>query len=402
MRKTPRANRKHLAIFGRRNAGKSSLLNSLIDQDYSIVSSTAGTTTDPVERSYELQPLGPVVLIDTAGIDDWGELGEKRRKKTRNILRRCDLAMLVIGANMEISTHEHNLVALFKKYEIPWLLVINKIDLYPGDKKKLLNFAKKHQTLVVKTSTKTGMNIELLKTTLHKIMQTDQVEIPIISDLVQKNKLVVLVIPIDKEAPKGRIILPQVQTIRELLDHNVPAITVRESELEHTLNHLLKEPPQLVVTDSQAFDEVTAIVPAKIPLTSFSILFARHKGDIESYQKGLEVVSQLENGDRILISELCSHRPIGEDIGRIKIPRWLREYTGKKLEFKVASGRDYPEDLSGFRLIIQCGGCMTTRREIITRINQAAQQNIPITNYGMIISWLKNINAKIPLQKTEQ
>ncbi|MDA3862278.1 MAG: [FeFe] hydrogenase H-cluster maturation GTPase HydF [Deltaproteobacteria bacterium] len=396
MRKTPRANRKHLAIFGRRNAGKSSLLNSLIDQDYSIVSSTAGTTTDPVERSYELQPLGPVVLIDTAGIDDWGELGNKRKEKTRNILRRCDLAMLVIEANMEISNHENNLVALFRKYEIPWLLVINKIDLYPGDKTKLLNFAKKNQTLAVKTSAETGLNIELLKTTLNKIIQTDQVEIPIISDLVQKNKLVVLVIPIDKEAPKGRIILPQVQTIRELLDHNVPVITIRESELEHTLNHLLKEPPQLVVTDSQAFEEVAAVVPDEIPLTSFSILFARHKGDIERYQKGLEAVSQLENGDQILISELCSHRPIGEDIGRIKIPRWLREYTGKELKFKVASGRDYPEDLSGFKLIIQCGGCMTTRREIITRINQAAKQNIPITNYGMIISWLKKIDAKIP------
>jgi [FeFe] hydrogenase H-cluster maturation GTPase HydF len=406
MNNTPRSNRIHIAIFGKRNCGKSSFMNRFLGQDYSIVSNTPGTTTDPVEKSYELQPIGPVVIIDTAGIDDEGDLGKKRIEKTHKILRRTDIALLLFEKG-DSNHWDDKMVELLQKRNTPFIIIVSKSDLIKDEEEsaeKLVQRLKaKWNIPVVATSAQTGEGFEEVKNSISQLASFEGVQLPIIEDLVVPKRAVILVIPIDKEAPKGRIILPQVQTIRELLDKGVPSIICRETELKQVLSDMKPMKPQLVVTDSQAFEYVSSIVPPHIPLTSFSILFSRHKGDLDIYVKGLNAIESLKDGDHILIAELCSHRPIGEDIGRIKIPRWLQEKTGKSLKFTTTPGRDFPEDLSPFSLIIQCGGCMVNRKSIISRIDQAVTQKIPITNYGLTIAKLNNITNRVltPLTNTK-
>lgn len=389
---TPKSNRIHIAILGKRNVGKSSFINSLTNQEISIVSETPGTTTDPVEKSYELQPFGPVVFIDTAGIDDVGELGEKRVKKTKEVLKRTDFAVVLTEPD-KIDDFERALIKLLDEKKTPWIIVINKTDLYSEEKvcDTRENIEKEFSTKSQICSLFRQTDIEQIKNAI--INQLEQL-IPepfIIADLVKSPDLVVLVVPIDKEAPKGRLILPQVQTLRELLDCDIPVVVVKDKELHYTLNNILKLKPKLVVTDSQVFMKVDADVPKDIMMTSFSVLFARQKGNLEQYAKGAFAIEDLKNGDRILIAELCSHRPISEDIGRVKIPRWLKQYTGKDIDFDIVAGRDFPGDLSKYSLIIQCGGCMANRQLVQTRILEAKKQNIPISNYGITIAYLHGI-----------
>ncbi len=393
MNRTPRANRLHIAVLGRRNVGKSTFMNAFLGQEISIVSDTPGTTTDPVEKSYELQPFGPVVLIDTAGVDDIGELGEKRVEKTRKILSRADLAVLLLEPGV-FSHHDDRLVADLSDARVPFVLLAGKADTVESQIMDpfVADLRSRFENVPVLafSSTRTA-DIEQVKDALNRLAAQKEAELPIIADLVHAPATVVLVVPIDKEAPKGRLILPQVQTLRELLDADVTCVVVKERELAHTLNHVLSSPPDLVVTDSQAFLKVDADVPPAIPLTGFSILFARHKGDLTEYVKGVRAISRLRDGSRILIAEACSHRPISEDIGRVKLPRWLTSYTGARLEFDVRAGHDFPDDLSGYDLVIQCGGCMVNRAAILSRIRTASSCGIPITNYGIAIAFLHGI-----------
>lgn len=397
---TPKGNRVHLAIFGRRNVGKSSFINAFIGQEISIVSATPGTTTDPVEKAYELQPFGPVVIIDTAGLDDIGELGEKRIKKTLSVLQRTDFAFLITELE-QFGDFETKLINDFEQKKIPWLLVINKQD--QTDEKKLELFIEKLKSKKITAhpcSSTTKYGISEIKDYVISKLEQITAQKPIVADLLKKNDVVVLVMPQDKEAPQGRLILPEAQTIRELLDYNMPSVSVQISELEFTLKNMLKKDPALVITDSQCFKEVSRIVPKDIPLTSFSILFARQKGDLDIYLAGVEKIKNLKTEDTVLIAELCSHRPIGEDIGRVKIPNWLQKHTGVKLNFEVTAGKDFPQDLNKYALIIQCGGCMVNRQYILSRINQAKSQKIPITNYGITIAYLNGIldRALIPFK----
>ncbi|PKN24819.1 MAG: [FeFe] hydrogenase H-cluster maturation GTPase HydF [Deltaproteobacteria bacterium HGW-Deltaproteobacteria-22] len=393
MNSTPRSNRTHIAVLGRRNVGKSAFMNAFLGQEMSIVSDTPGTTTDPVEKSYELQPFGPVVLIDTAGVDDQGELGEKRVEKTRKVLARADLAVLICEVGV-FSRFEAALVDDLQGARVPFLLLAGKADL--ADAASLDAFTtdlagRFEQTPVLRFSVTRPDDVERVKDALSKLAAGRDEDLPIISDLVQSPSTVVLVVPIDKEAPRGRLILPQVQTLRELLDADIATMVVKERELEYTLRHVLRNPPALVVTDSQAFLKVDADVPPEVPLTSFSILFARHKGDLAEAVRGVRAISRLKDGSRVLIAEACSHRPISEDIGRVKLPRWLGSVTGARLEFDVRAGHDFPEDLTGYDLIIQCGGCMVNRAAILTRIRRAVAQGVPVTNYGVAIAYLHGI-----------
>jgi [FeFe] hydrogenase H-cluster maturation GTPase HydF len=389
---TPKGMRPHIAVFGRRNAGKSSFINAFLGQEMSIVSALPGTTTDPVEKAYELQPFGPVLLIDTAGIDDVGELGKKRIKKTVEVLKRTDLAVLILENNL-FGEPEEQLIFELKKRKVPFLVVVNKIDL--ASDQAVLDFAAKVEKLiklpVLRASALNNTGLDKVKDAAIKLLDHAGPMSPLLADLVKPGDWVVLVIPIDKEAPQGRIILPQVNAIRELLDYGIPSIVTRETELAEVLQKNVKKPPRLVVTDSQAFKLVNNIVPKKILLTGFSVLLARQRGDLKEYVKGTKAIKKLKDGDTILIAELCSHRPIGEDIGRIKIPRWLEEYTGKKLKIEVSAGKDYPEDLTKYALVIQCGGCVVNRRLIMSRINQAKEQKVPITNYGICIAYLTGV-----------
>jgi [FeFe] hydrogenase H-cluster maturation GTPase HydF len=357
--KTPKSFRLHIGIFGRRNTGKSSILNALTSQEVSIVSDIAGTTTDPVEKPMELLPLGPVLFIDTAGIDDIGSLGEKRVAKTLEVFNRTDLGLLV---------------------------VINKADLYTESEsisEKLVN----DKISFVKTSVLKNTGIGELRDLLLKKAPADFIErSAILSDLVGPGETAILVVPIDKEAPKGRLILPQVQSIRDLLDNDSMALVVKERELKAALTNL-KLLPKLVVTDSQAFLKVAADTPPEIPLTSFSILFARFQGDLCEMVRGAMVIDHLKTDDRILIAEACSHHPIGEDIGTVKIPRWLTQYVGGKLQIDHYRGHDFPENIADYKLIIHCGACMWNRREMLSRIMKAKQFNVPITNYGLTIAY---------------
>lgn len=384
---TPKSSRIHIAIIGRRNVGKSCFMNAFLNQDLSIVSSTPGTTTDPVEKAYELQPIGPVLLIDTAGIDDVGALGEKRIEKSKAVIKRADLVLLLVEKDT-FGDFEKNLIQVLKKDKIPFVLVFNKIDAYDsvGAENFLQDLRISFPIIACSSLKKQGIDEvrEFLARKLEDILPGPL----IIADLVKPLDTVILVIPVDKEAPKGRIILPQVQTLRELLDVGAIGIVVKETELQYSLETALKQKPYLVVTDSQAFKEVAETVPENILLTSFSMLFARHKGDLKAYVEGVRAIDKLKNGDAILIAELCSHRPIGEDIGRIKIPRWLKQLKGLDLKFDIAAGKDFPADLSKYKLIIQCGGCMVNRRLILSRIEDAKKQNIPITNYGVAIAYL--------------
>jgi [FeFe] hydrogenase H-cluster maturation GTPase HydF len=385
MPSAPRSMRLHIGIFGRRNVGKSSLLNAITRQEVSIVSEQAGTTTDPVEKPMELLPLGPVLFIDTAGIDDEGALGELRVQKTRKVIERTEVALLV-AVSESWGSFEENLLREFLEAQIPTIVVFNKVDLSePGD--GLISSLRDQKAHVVLTAATTGKGITDLRQALLESVPPDFLNNPaILGDLVPTGGLAVLVVPIDKEAPKGRLILPQVQAIRDLLDSDACCMVVKERELRHALDHL-KVPPDLVVTDSQAFLKVVADTPPEVPITSFSILFSRFKGDLLTQVEGALAVDQLRTGDRVLVSEACSHHPIGEDIGRVKIPRWLTQYVGGKLEFTHVQGHDFPEDLSEYKLVIHCGACMLNRREMLTRILRCREAGVPVSNYGLVIAF---------------
>ena len=390
--KTLKSMRLHIGIFGKTNAGKSSLLNRITSQNISIVSEIAGTTTDVVEKSMELLPVGPVTFLDTAGINDATALGEKRLEKTMSVINRTDVAVIVCDFQ-GIDDYEKELIKKFEELKIPYLVVVNKIDEKPLSDVKFDEILKVVQDdkRILKTSVKTDKDIVFrFKDALVKLLPEDFVNSPkIAGDLVPPKSTVILVIPIDKEAPKGRIILPQVQTLRDLLDSDCPVYVVKETELKDALDNL-KTPPSLVVTDSQAFKQVSEIVPENIPLTSFSILFARLKGDLQAFIEGARAIENLKDGDRVLILESCTHHAIEDDIGRVKIPRWLKQKTGKNLVIENFAGHDFP-DISGYALVIHCGACMTNRREVLSRILIAQEKNIPITNYGITISYCLGI-----------
>ena len=380
--KTLKSMRLHIGVFGRTNVGKSSLLNRITGQEISIVSDVAGTTTDVVEKSMELLPVGPVTFLDTAGLDDSTELGEKRIEKTMKIVNRIDVGVIVCDFK-GLDDYEKELIKKFDELEIPYLVVVNKCDIkkkeIEGIKNILYTSVKEDERLVFR-----------FKEALVKLLPDDFVNSPkIAGDLVPEGSTVILVIPIDKEAPKGRIILPQVQTIRDLLDSNCLPYVVKETELKQALENL-KTPPALVITDSQAFKQVAEIVPENIPLTSFSILFARLKGDLDEFVKGAQAIENLKDGDCVLILESCTHHAIEDDIGRVKIPNLLRKKTGKNLVIHNYAGHDFP-DISGYKLIIHCGACMTNRREVLSRILIANQAGVPITNYGVVISYCLGI-----------
>ena len=387
--KSLKSMRLHIGIFGKMNAGKSSFLNRITNQEVSIVSNIAGTTTDVVEKSMELLPAGPVTFLDTAGIDDSTELGTERIKKTMSILNRTDIAVLICDYN-GIDTFEENLIEKFKELNIPYCIIINKTDIKPVSGEMLEKIKKFTDNILVASILKDENFVFNFKKTLVKLLPEDFINSPeIITDLVPQKSTVILVIPIDKEAPKGRIILPQVRTLRELLDNNCICIAVKESELKQALENL-KTAPSLVITDSQAFKQVSQIVPQEIPLTSFSILFARLKGDLNVFLNGVKTIDNLKDGDKVLILESCTHHPIEDDIGRVKIPNLIKQKTGKNILFDNISGHDFP-DISNYKLIIHCGACMTNRKEVLSRILIANNMNIPITNYGIVISYCLGI-----------
>lgn len=385
MQNTPKGMRLHIGIFGKRNVGKSNILNALTKQNISIVSDIAGTTTDPVEKSMELLPLGPVVFVDTAGVDDEGKLGELRIQKTTKIFDRTDLA-LIVSDQSGWSSFEQELYNEFSSRKIPVIAVFNKSDLAAISEDKL-NAVKDLKVEFVITSAQTGVGIDNLKQKLIDMAPDEFISPPMIAaDLIPAGELAVLVVPIDLEAPKGRLILPQVQTIRDLLDNDSMVMVVKERELKEALDRLNK-PPYVVITDSQAFLKVSADVPKNIKLTSFSILFARFKGELNEFVRGATAIENLKPGDKVLVCESCTHHAIGDDIGRVKIPRWLTQYVGGKLEFTHYAGHDFPENISDYKLIIHCGACMTNRREILSRIMRTKEAGVPITNYGLAIAY---------------
>ena len=385
MTNTPKGLRLHIGFFGRRNVGKSSLLNAITRQNVSIVSAVAGTTTDPVEKPMELLPLGPVLFIDTAGIDEEGSLGALRVEKTRQALERTEIAVLVAEAGVW-GAFEEGLLSDLSAQKTPTVVIFNKIDAEAPNAELLATLEEK-KLRVVLASAVTGKGIADMREALLELAPTDFIDSPAIAgDLVGPGELAILVVPIDKEAPKGRLILPQVQTIRDLLDSDSLCMVVKERELRSALDRL-KSPPKLVVTDSQAFLKVAADTPPEVKLTSFSILMARFKGDLAAQVEGALAIEQLKSGDKVLIAEACTHHPIGEDIGRVKIPRWLTQYTGVKLDFVPMQGRDFPADLAAYKLIIHCGACMWNRRQMLSRILQCQQAGVPITNYGLTIAY---------------
>lgn len=387
--KTLKSMRLHIGIFGKTNVGKSSLLNRITNQDVSIVSNIAGTTTDVVEKTMELLPIGPVNFLDTAGINDSTALSSERIEKTMKIINRTDVAIVVCDYN-GIDDYERNLIEKFNELKIPFMIFINKTDeKYPSD--SIIEDLKNYTKYILLSSVKTdNLIVFKIKELLVKLLPEDFVNSPkIVGNLIPQGSTVILVIPIDKEAPKGRIILPQVQTLRDLLDNNCVSVVVKESELKSAIDNL-KIAPSLVVTDSQAFKNVSEIVPENIPLTSFSILFARLKGDLNAFSQGAKAIAKLQDGDRVLILESCTHHAIEDDIGRVKIPNLLRKKTGKNLIIDNIAGHDFP-DISKYKLIIHCGACMTNRREVLSRILLASENNVPITNYGICISYCLGI-----------
>lgn len=389
---TPNADRVHIGIFGRRNAGKSSVINAVTGQNLAIVSDVLGTTTDPVYKAMEILPLGPVVLIDTPGLDDVGELGELRVQKAFQVLNKTDIALLVLDVNSGFSKEEEKLLELVKAKNIPFVAVLNKTDIAKEDKiKEIEKLLKDKYNIenVVSVSAKKKDGIFELKEKIASL-NTEKEKSPIISDLVCPGETAVLVVPIDESAPKGRLILPQQQTIRDLLDHNAMAAVTQVTTLAKTLESF-KEPPKIVVTDSQAFKEVAKIVPENVPLTSFSILFARHKGELSTLVKGVKAMDDLKDGDTVLISEGCTHHRQCNDIGSVKIPNAVRKYTGKNLNFEFTSGGEFPLDLSKYSLIIHCGGCMLNEREMKYRIACANDAGIPMVNYGVLLAQVNGI-----------
>jgi len=385
MQSTPKSLRLHIGLFGRRNVGKSSLLNAITRQQVSIVSEHAGTTTDPVEKPMELLPLGPVQFVDTAGVDDEGALGELRIARTKAIFERVDLGVIITESGAW-GAFEEGILAELQARKVPVLVVFNKLDLKAASREECAELETRELS-VVRVSAAQGQGILDLREALLRLAPTDFFDNRrLVSDLVPPGETAVLVVPIDKEAPKGRLILPQVMTIRDLLDGESMSLVCQERELKHALASLSR-PPALVVTDSQAFLKVAADVPKEIPMTSFSILMARFQGDLAEQVRGTMGIERLKGGDTVLIAETCSHHPVGEDIGRVKIPRWLTQYVGAKLEFAHVQGRDFPQDLSPYRLIVHCGNCTGNRREMLSRLHRAREAGVPLTNYGLTIAY---------------
>ena len=385
LNQTPSANRTHIGIFGKRNAGKSSLINAITGQNYAIVSDVLGTTTDPVLKSMELLPLGPVVIIDTPGLDDVGELGALRIQKAYQILNKTDIAVLVIDASSGVTKEDSEILKRIHEKEIPCVIVVNKSDICPNCNLEDLPLPDSDSAILV--SSKTGEHIHELKELLAQQASQDTIQKSIVADLLNPLDFVVLVVPIDSSAPKGRLILPQQQTIRDILEAKASAIVVQETELTETLNSLGKK-PKMVITDSQVFKKVSAVTPDDILLTSFSILFARYKGNLKTLVDGASALDSLKNGDRILISEGCTHHRQCDDIGTVKLPNWIRSYTKKEVEFEFTSGTEFPLDLSSYKMIVHCGGCMLNEREMKYRLKCAEDAKIPITNYGTCIAYI--------------
>lgn len=388
MNQTPSANRTHIGIFGKRNAGKSSLINAITGQNYAIVSDVLGTTTDPVLKSMELLPLGPVVIIDTPGLDDEGTLGALRIQKAYQILNKTDIAVLVIDASSGVTKEDSEILKRIHEKEIPCVIVVNKSDICPNCNLEDLPLPDSDSAILV--SSKTGEHIHELKELLAQQASQDTIQKSIVANLLNPLDFVVLVVPIDSAAPKGRLILPQQQTIRDILEAKASAIVVQETELAETLNSLGKK-PKMVITDSQVFKKVSAVTPDDILLTSFSILFARYKGNLKTLVDGASALDSLKNGDRILISEGCTHHRQCDDIGTVKLPNWIRSYTKKEVEFEFTSGTEFPLDLSSYKMIVHCGGCMLNEREMKYRLKCAEDAKIPITNYGTCIAYINGI-----------
>ena len=379
---TPGADRVHIGFFGRRNAGKSSVVNAVTGQEVALVSAVRGTTTDPVSKAMELLPMGPVMIIDTPGFDDEGALGTERVRRTKQVLNRTDVAVLVVDATAGLTDCDRELTDIFREKDIPFLVAYNKADHLPSDWMAPADG--------VAVSALTGAGIKAFKDRLAVLAKTEDTKLQIVGDLIHPSDFVVLVTPIDKAAPKGRLILPQQQTIRDILEADATAIVVKEYELRETLESLGKK-PAMVITDSQVFAKVAADTPADVPLTSFSILMARYKGFLDSAVRGVAAIDRLRDGDRVLIAEGCTHHRQCDDIGSVKIPRWLKNHTGKDLVFETSSGQTFPDDLSPYALVIHCGGCMLTEREMRYRVKCAEDQNIPITNYGTVIAAMQGI-----------
>ena len=388
MNQTPASERVHISFFGKRNAGKSSVINAVTGQNLAIVSSVKGTTTDPVYKTMELLPLGPVMVIDTPGIDDEGELGSLRVRKSYQVLNKTDIAVLIVDSTAGKGPQEEALIQKFQAKGIPYLIVYNKIDLLPGAPEKVCP-----EDNVIYVSAASGTNIYELKEKIASLKPEDTHKYPLIADLINPMDLVILVVPIDKAAPKGRLILPQQQTIRDILERGALSLVVRDTELKATLDKFRAQGilPRLVVTDSQAFARVSGDTPEDITLTSFSILFSRYKGELEAQLQGVSALSSIKDGDRILIAEGCTHHRQCDDIGTYKIPKWIREYTGKNPVFKFTSGTEFPDDVTSYKMVIHCGGCMLNEREMKYRISCCQDQNVPVTNYGILIARITGI-----------
>lgn len=378
---TPKSDRIHIGIFGRRNAGKSSIINAITSQNLAVVSKVKGTTTDPVQKAMELLPLGPVMIIDTPGIDDEGELGKMRVEKSYQVLNKTDIALLVVDGNEGLTQCDKDLIEEIKKRKLPYLIILNKSD-------EVCNRYNIKNSIWVSAETKE--NIWELKERISKLVPNENMTLKIVGDLLDPEDIVVLVVPIDSAAPKGRLILPQQQTIRDVLEAGAISVVTRDTELSQTLKALGKN-PKIVVTDSQAFGKVKNDVPEDILLTSFSILFARYKGDLAEQIKAVKAIDSLKDGDYVLISEGCSHHRQCDDIGTVKIPRWLKEHSGKKINYEFSSGTEFPRDLSKYKAVIHCGGCTLNEKEMKHRIAVAKEQNVPITNYGIFIAYTQGI-----------
>lgn len=390
MNQTPRSERPHIALFGRRNAGKSSVINAITDQEIAIVSEVKGTTTDPVYKAMEILPLGPVVVIDTAGLDDEGALGELRIKKTLDVLNKTDIALVVVDAAEGLTDSDTFIIEKIKEKNINMMLVFNKTDLHQPPDFELAQIAKQYDIEVVTVSAFTKEGIKKLKKQIAELQPSEEDKFKIVGDLVSPGDFIVLVTPIDKAAPKGRLILPQQQTIRDILESDAIAIITKEHELRETLEKLGTK-PKLVITDSQAFLKVSADTPKDIPLTSFSILFARYKGDLVELVKGAKAINKLKDGSKILVSEGCTHHRQADDIGKVKIPRWLRQMTGKDLFFDHTAGTQYTEDVKQYDLIVHCGACMLNKQAMTHRIELSKAYGVPIVNYGVMIAYVQGI-----------
>ena len=391
MNNTPMSERVHIGFFGKRNAGKSSVMNAVTGQDLAVVSDVKGTTTDPVYKSMELLPLGPVVMMDTPGIDDEGELGNLRVKKSYQVLNKTDAAVLVIDGTEGVSPEDKALMERIRKKEIPFVVAVNRIELSdPAAEETVKKELALKSDQIAAVSAATGEGIFELKEQIAAIAQTEETEKHLVRDLLNPSDIAVLVVPIDSAAPKGRLILPQQQTIRDILEAGAISVVVKETELKDALKKLGTK-PKMVITDSQAFSQVAADTPDDILLTSFSILMARYKGNLEQAVAGVTALDGLEDGDTVLISEGCTHHRQCDDIGTVKIPRWIREYTGKEIKIETTSGTEFPDDLTKYKLIIHCGGCMLNEREMKYRLSCAADQGVPMTNYGIMIAYVKGI-----------